>query len=482
LDETNNVHVYTDSIAVIPNGISIDDAISTASAALCGVHCGLSEKGRKTVILGGGDYACFTAKALSDGLGMDVNLVTTRPMSLKDTPLNPLRGSKVNAMSPSIIKEDDDEEIGFSEALGQFDTCIDTLGDEAKMSRVRTVQDGIDRFCGNVGVAAKLAQQNQCKRYISTMTKSQQFVLKEGILFAREPVLDYQKKVEKDKELIAMVGSSSYKGDTNDNGSNYQMLPPPRNYGNTLDALFKKRIIYPTDKNENGGHGNKKVFVRGCSFPDYTEIKVWPQDSTDGAAVRFGFPGIQELTLEARMDTMMGAFDKNRQKQSPNGSGVATDTNSADQNKAPKKKKKQQNPFIIEIESLSDITEEIRNTKKDAVLFVSAPYCRLCRAIGPLYNRMARISNEELNSDVQFAKAVTGTSKAMKQLTFTLQIDSVPTFLLFREGERFGEPFGVTKLPSVKLNRAIECLKTGKEWDPEIMNIDEGGAKMRTKI
>ncbi len=48
---------------------------------------------KKTVILGGGDYACFTAKALSS-MGQDVYLVTTRPMSLKDTPLNPLRGSK----------------------------------------------------------------------------------------------------------------------------------------------------------------------------------------------------------------------------------------------------------------------------------------------------------------------------------------------------------------------------------------------------
>lgn len=53
-----------------------------------------SHSQQQTVVLGGGDYACFTARALSDGFGVDVNLVTTRPMSLKDTPLNPLRGSK----------------------------------------------------------------------------------------------------------------------------------------------------------------------------------------------------------------------------------------------------------------------------------------------------------------------------------------------------------------------------------------------------
>jgi hypothetical protein len=136
----------------------------------------------------------------------------------------------------------------------------------------------------------------------------------------------------------------------------------------------------------------------------------------------------------------------------------------------------------VEIESLGDIMDEIRSQKKDAVLFVSAPYCRLCRSIGPIYNRMARISSEELKSDLQFAKATTGTSKAMKQLTFTLQIDSVPSFILFRKGEKYGEPLGVPKLPSVKLNRAIEGLKTGKDWDPEILDIEEGMSKMRTKI
>jgi len=112
--------VQRDSIVTIPKGISDSDAISTAVAVLCGVHCSLplslpsssssndnnsttgnnnnnnnnnnKFKGKKAVVLGGGDYACFIAKAL-DVLGAQVSLVTTRPMSLKDTPLNPLRGT-----------------------------------------------------------------------------------------------------------------------------------------------------------------------------------------------------------------------------------------------------------------------------------------------------------------------------------------------------------------------------------------------------
>ncbi len=413
-------------------------------------------------------------------------------MALKETPLNPLRDSKVNAMAPTLstIRNGIEDDIGFSEALGNFDTCIDTLGDEARFKSTKSIQDGINRFKGNVGVIAKLALENKCQRYVCTVTRSQRFVLEEGILFARDPVTKYQQKLENDKELLSTFATSSIKPLTSSSKNNYQLLPPPRNYGMTLQRLFDKKIIFPTDRNENGGHGRKKVFVRGCSFPDYAEVEIWPQDSTEGAAVRFGFPGIRELTLEARMDSMIGSFD-NSNAQGGSGNSVASsgsdsDSDSATKNsdgeESKKKKKKQVNPFIIEIESLGDITDEIRNTKKDAVLFVSAPYCRLCRTIGPQYNRMARLSKEELNSDLQFAKATTGTSKAMKQLTFTLQIDSVPTFILFRKGERYGEPLGVTKLPSVKLDRAIEGLKTGKDWDPKILEIEEAGSKMRTKI
>ena len=308
-------------------------------------------------------------------------------------------------------------------------------------------------------------------------------------MFARDSVLNYQKKVETDEDLINAIISLDEEDDNGNDETNrsdvmYQILPPPRSYGKTIEKLFEGNIIYPSERNENGNHAKKKLFVRGCSFPDYAEIEIWPQDSSEGAAVRFGFPGIQELTLEARMEKMMGTFDRNdsdrkRQSDTSKSSGSISGGNN---NIVKKKKKKQENPFVIDIESLGDITEEIRNEKKDAVLFVSAPYCRLCRSIGPLYNRMARISKEELNSDLVFAKATTGSGKAMKQLTFTLQIDSVPTMVLFRKGERYGEAFGVTKLPSVKLNRAIEGLKTGKEWDPEIIKIEEGGAKMRTKI
>eukprot|EP00979_Chaetoceros_neogracilis_P008515 scaffold1895_cov222-Chaetoceros_neogracile.AAC.6 len=94
----DDVYIKNDSLAIIPKGISDEDAIYTASASLAGIYCSLPVDDlvapshvdkKKAVVLGGGDYACFVAKAL-DSLGIDVTMVTTRPMSLKDTPLNPL--------------------------------------------------------------------------------------------------------------------------------------------------------------------------------------------------------------------------------------------------------------------------------------------------------------------------------------------------------------------------------------------------------
>jgi thiol-disulfide isomerase/thioredoxin len=449
-DSTNGVQVdegvflYADSVATIPKGITDADAISTAAAALCGVHCGmpLLDDGSlgTTVILGGGDYACFTAKALST-LGAKVNMITTRPMQLKDTPLNPLRDTSVNAMPPVT---DDEDELGFAEAIGTFHTCIDTVGDEAKLAMASTLQQGLDRFSGGEtsGVAAKLRKFNQCQRYVSALTRSQRFLLEEGLLFARDHVTKYQEQVER-------------KFDADD----YLQLLPPANYGGTLQKLFDSKVVFPTDRNENGSHIGKKVFVRGCSFPDYAEIEIWPVDTQYGR-VRYGFPGIDEITMEARMDEIMGTT------KSPTNPTL--------------KKEKIANPFVMDINSLVELKEAIVSEEKDCVLFVSAPYCKVCRKVDPLFTRMARISMEETKSGIVFAKASTGGTGG-KQLTFTLEIDSVPTFVLFKKGQRYGDPLRV-KLPSAELDLAIQYLDEDKEWDAEVFQKDESEEKERTKL
>jgi len=95
---------------------------------------------------------------------------------------------------------------------------------------------------------------------------------------------------------------------------------------------------------------------------------------------------------------------------------------------------------------------------------------------------MARIFKEEKKqTDLIFAKATTG-GRDGKQLTFTFQIETVPTFLLFRKGQRYGQPFGATKLPSKKLDLAIEYLMEGKEWDPALFQDNEEAKKQATKL
>eukprot|EP00815_Leptocylindrus_aporus_P010952 CAMPEP_0116050358 /NCGR_PEP_ID=MMETSP0322-20121206/334_1 /TAXON_ID=163516 /ORGANISM="Leptocylindrus danicus var. apora, Strain B651" /LENGTH=588 /DNA_ID=CAMNT_0003532895 /DNA_START=30 /DNA_END=1796 /DNA_ORIENTATION=+ len=444
---SDGTYLYEESIVAIPNKAGFTDAavISTAHAALCGVHVGAvsSRAGdeyslmEKIVVLGGGEYACFVALALT-ALGSRVTLVTTRPMQLKDTPLNPLRESKVEAMSPVVGEEDQ----GFAEYLVEFDSVIDTLDDEAKFVNVKLIDEGVKRLVGEYGVGAKLKQAHQCQRYISTLTKSQEIVLKEGLLFARPPVLTYQSRIEKQVTLNDLV-----------------YLPYPPGFQNTLAKIFDKGLLLPVDRNENGANGRKKSFVRGCSFPDYAELEIWPKDTTDGAAVRYGFPGIKELTLEARVDEMMGSLQS--------------------KDKNDRRKSKSENPFVLDSYCIEDIQEEIIDKKRNAVVFVSASYCTTCRSITPQYTRMARISKEEKNSDLFFVKANT-VGKGGKRLSKILGVESVPTFLLFKNGERYGDSFGITKLPSKKLDAIIENMESGSEWDPSLIMGEE--SKRRTRI
>jgi hypothetical protein len=65
-------------------------------------------------------------------------------------------------MPPAVGKD----ERGFSEALGDFDAVIDTLGDEANLQRVKYLDDGIERIFGegDRGVASKLRRVNKCQR------------------------------------------------------------------------------------------------------------------------------------------------------------------------------------------------------------------------------------------------------------------------------------------------------------------------------
>jgi hypothetical protein len=57
-----------------------------------------------------------------------------------------------------------DDEMGFSQALGTFDAVVDTLGDEAKLERVRDSGTGAALVFGQAGLSAMLKRENKCNR------------------------------------------------------------------------------------------------------------------------------------------------------------------------------------------------------------------------------------------------------------------------------------------------------------------------------
>lgn len=294
--------------------------------------------------------------------------------------------------------------------------------------------------------------------------------MKEGLLFARDPVLKYQQETEKVSDLDERI---------------FMRLPYPPNYKSTIQRLLDAKILYPVDRNENGSHQTKKIFVRGCSFPDYAEVEIWPNDSD--SSIRFGFPKrMKDFTPKTKKSLNLtkqseGKISQTDSKQvEVDNNELRSDTENQEKTDYARERS-QANPFVLEVESLSHIRQEIVTEKKTAVLFVSAPYCRTCRNINPQFNRLARISKEERNSDLVFAKASTA-GKQGKQITSILRINSVPTFVLFRDGERYGEPFGISKLPSQLFDTIIHRLETGKDWDPSIIVNDKDPQKQRTQL
>ena len=84
---------------------------------------------------------------------------------------------------------------------------------------------------------------------------------------------------------------------------------------------------------------------------------------------------------------------------------------------------------------------------------------------------MARLGKES-SRPIVFAKAETS-GRWGKELGRYFGVEAVPAFLMFRKGQRFGSPMSVSKLPSRKIDRALELLESGAPWDPNVLREDE---------
>ena len=441
----DDLHLYRDSIAILPTKkkVSHADAISTAATCLLlGASCNnnSSSDRQKIVIVGGGEYALYLAKA-HVGLGNKVDLVSARPdwslPSISDIASSKEKQNLIEILPPNVGKMS----LGFASAIGEFDVLIDTLGDELGMGRSPSILNNMDHVDDSSRFLQQLQELHGCSTYVSTLTRSQQYVLNIGLLFARDPVIRYQKEVEKltSKKI--------------------QTLPPPTNFGTVIQQLFDQNIICKSDSNENGQHGIKSSFVRGWSLSDLTELKTWPMEG----AVRFGFPVVDlsssSLSLRSRNTKSNASIREMKAETTKRAKNIAAVEESIDHAEVeegagvdiimPKStvdttikvttklhtKHAPSNPHITSISSASDLNQHIIESKRNCIMFLTAAYCQKCKHMTPQVNRIARISSES-SSNVLFAHVDISKGPRGKQLGKILDVNKVPSVVIFQNGER----------------------------------------------
>lgn len=133
------------------------------------------------------------------------------------------------------------------------------------------------------------------------------------------------------------------------------------------------------------------------------------------------------------------------------------------------KQTKEINPFVTQVQNIEQLQQEVLSPKRNCLLFLTAPNCKTCFRLKPAYTRMARQSNnnqDDNNDSVLYAQAdVVSTGAGGKELGKLLGIEVVPTFILFRDGSRFGPLINVSKLPNKKLDKAVQLMVSGRDWD-----------------
>ena len=193
---------------------------------------------------------------------------------------------------------------------------------------------------------------------------------------------------------------------------------------------------------------------------DFWEQLSWPRDSESGN-VRFGFLVVEDL------DSLVEEEDEEeegRMISAPPKLVAGTVVPKI----APDEFAGKHNPYVMDIKGLKDLNRQILDPKKDCVLFLSTAYCRTCRYLAPQYTKLAR-SNADAGNDIIFAKS-NAVGKVGKDVSRALGVEAVPAFCFFKAGKRYGSIVSVAKMPSKKLDLALNLLASGAEWDVSRIN------------
>ena len=430
----------------------------------------------RVVVMGGGEYACWICQALK-AIGADVFLIST---------------SNENMKIPGVIvsgpmMKPEDEELPFCDALGSFDSLIDTIGDERNIGNnddddnfsVKAITSTRSSLVGKGGrIVQDLRKRHQCQNYISTLSRSQRIVRDNGLLFGPGKANDY---------IAAMGRAVSSK--TN---KICDIIPPSDFASRILIPLLERKITY---KQPGSFEATKEILLRGWSLKDFWEFSTWPHEEKGAFNTfdRYGLPAGDaiERIFSDKVNSILLNEEEELTKQEPENVS-----------------KEKGNPFILDIEGVSDLENTVMLENRDAVIFLSAPFCRTCRYLYPRYARIARLGKDQFSGELTFAKA-DAIGKKGKELGKYLDVAAVPSFVLFRNGgkcintyylsnmsgliismhscvccsiEIYGRPLAISKLPSKKLSRAIEYLRSGLEWNDGLFRfMDEAEKRSNAK-
>ena len=146
---------------------------------------------------------------------------------------------------------------------------------------------------------------------------------------------------------------------------------------------------------------------------DFWEETSWPRDS-NGSGIRFGLPVVEEEDLDA-------AF--RRERLSLQRRSRMMEEEEEEEGQVAVQVKVEENPYVTQIVGTEGLAETIINERKNSVVFVAMRNCRTCKAINPVYTKIAR----EYEGDLLFAKA-DATGRIGKALGKSLGLTSVPSF------------------------------------------------------
>ncbi|KAL3921282.1 MAG: hypothetical protein SGARI_006719, partial [Bacillariaceae sp.] len=289
-------------------------------------------------------------------------------------------------------------DTGFCSHVGQFDALIDTIGDDQSSSTILQL----------------LKTRHNCHKYISTYTHSQELVANEGIFGGPGKTDKYSQE----------VGNLSFLAKSRDS----QPLPPPKSIGNTLEKLLENGAVFPESKRRKIAT-KKSSAIRGWTLGDFWEATSWPRDSSGTGTVRYGLP-VREDPSEAEFVISEAPYRQDQAK------SVAREDSDEVGDFGLKEAKKssstsnraiQNNPYVLNVLGVEGMRSEIVENEMDAIMFMSAKFCKTCRTINPIYTRMARLNQENENTNISFVKAETS-GEMGKALGRYLSVQAVPAF------------------------------------------------------